>query len=187
MTLPANVYSQSYGLSSSHVWMWELDHKGGWVPIDWCFWIAVLKKTFESPLDCKETKPVNPKGNESWIFIERTDAEAEVPIIGHLMWRVSSLEKTLMLGKTEGGRRDDRGQDGWMASLTQWMWVWAGSGMWWRTGKPGVLQSTGSERVGHDWATEQQRQASPMDGNFIVCMCTCVCGMTWHIQKRLVV
>ena len=76
---------------------------------------------------------------------------------GHLMQRVNSLEKTLMLGKIEGRRkRDDRGWVGWMASSTQWTWVWASSGRWWRTGKPGVLQSTGSQRVGHDWATEQQ-------------------------------
>ena len=69
--------SQSYGFSSSHVWMWELDYKESWAPKNWCFWTVVLEKTLESPLDCKEIKPVNPKGNQSWIFIERTDAEAE--------------------------------------------------------------------------------------------------------------
>ena len=73
--------SQSYVFSSSHVWMWELDHKEGWVPKNWCFWIAVLEKTLESPLDCKEIKPVNPKGNQSWIFFGRTDAEAKVLIL----------------------------------------------------------------------------------------------------------
>ena len=66
---------------SIHVWMWELDHKEGWVPKNWCFWTVVLEKTFESPLDCKEFKPVNPKGNRSWIIIGRTDAEAEAPIL----------------------------------------------------------------------------------------------------------
>jgi len=75
------LYSQSYGFSSIHVWMWELDHKEGWVLKNWCFWTVVLEKTFESPLDCKEVKPINPKGNQSWIFIERTDAEAEAPIL----------------------------------------------------------------------------------------------------------
>ena len=76
---------------------------------------------------------------------------------GHLMQRADSLEKTLTLRKTEGKRRrGSRGWDGWMASLMQWTWVWASSGSWWRSGKPGVLQSTGSQRVGHDWATEQQ-------------------------------
>jgi len=73
--------SQSYGCSSSHVWMWELDHKESWAPKNWCFWTAVLEKTLESPLDCKEIKPVNLKGNQSWIFIRRTDAEAEAPIL----------------------------------------------------------------------------------------------------------
>ena len=70
--------SQSYGFSSSHVWMWELDYKESWVPQNWCFWNVVLEKTLESPLDYKEIKPVNPKGNQSWIFIGRTDAEAPV-------------------------------------------------------------------------------------------------------------
>ena len=73
--------SQSYGFSISHVWMWELDSKESWGPKNWCFWIVVLKKTLESPLDCKEIQPVHPKGNQSWIFIERTDAEAETPIL----------------------------------------------------------------------------------------------------------
>ena len=74
------LYCQSYGFSSSHVWMWELDHKEGWMLKNWCFWTVVLEKTFESPLDCK-IKPVNPKGNKPWIFIRRTDAEAEAPIL----------------------------------------------------------------------------------------------------------
>ena len=73
--------SQSYGFSSSHVWMWELDHKVGWVPKNWCFWTVVLEKILESPLDCKEIQPVHPKGNQSWIFTGRTDAEAETPIL----------------------------------------------------------------------------------------------------------
>ena len=72
--------SQSYGFSSSHVWMWELDYKESWVPKNWCFWTVVLEKTFESPWDCKEIQPVHPKGNESWVFIGRTDVEAEIPI-----------------------------------------------------------------------------------------------------------
>ena len=99
--------SQSYGFSSSHVCMWELDYKEGWASKNWCFWTVVLK-TLESPLDCKEIQPFHPKGNQSWIFIGRTDAEAETPIFGHLMRRTDSLEKTLMLGKSERGRK--RGQ-----------------------------------------------------------------------------
>ena len=96
--------SQGYGFSSSHVWMWELDYKESWAPKNWCIWTVVLEKTLESPLDCKEIQPVHSKGDQSWVFIGRTDAdaEAETPILWHLMWRADSLEKTLMLGKTEG-------------------------------------------------------------------------------------
>ena len=75
------LYSQSYGFSSSQVWMWELNHKEGWASKNWCIWILVLEKTLESPLDSKEIKPVNPKENQPWIFIGRTDAEAEAPIL----------------------------------------------------------------------------------------------------------
>ena len=75
------LYGQSYGISSSQVWMWELDYKESWAPKNWCFWTVVLEKTLESPLDCKEIKPVDPKGNQSWIFIGRTYAEAEAPIL----------------------------------------------------------------------------------------------------------
>ena len=149
--------SQSYGFSSSHVWMWELDHKEGWAPKNWYFWTVVLKKSLESPLDFKEIKPVNPKGNQSGCSLEGLMLKLKPQYFGHLMRRTHSLEKTLMLGKIEGRRR--RGQqrwDGWIASPTQWTWVWVRSGRWWWTGKPGTLQSMGSQRVGHDWATEQQ-------------------------------
>ena len=146
--------SQSYGFSSSHVWMWELDHKESWMPKNWCFWTVVLEKTLESPLDCKETKPVNPKGNQSWIFIGRTDAEAKAPIL----WPPDA--KNWLIGKDpdverlKAGEGDDRGWDGWMASPTWWTWVWASFGKWWWTVYPGVLQSIGLQRVGHDWVTE---------------------------------
>ena len=115
ITLPTNVhYSQSYGFSSSHVWIRELDHKESWVPKNWCFWIMVFKETLEGPLDCKEIQLVHHKGNQSWIFIGRTDAEAEAPILGHLMGRNYSLEETLMLGKIEGRRRRGRRQMRWL-------------------------------------------------------------------------
>ena len=82
ITLPTKVrLVKSYGFSSSHVWMWELDYKESWMPKNWCFWTVVLEKILESPLDCKEIQPVHPKGNQSWIFIGRTDAEAETPIL----------------------------------------------------------------------------------------------------------
>ena len=96
--------SQSYGFSSGHVWMWELDYKESWALKNWCFLTVVLEKTLESPLDCREIQPVHPKGDQSWIFIGRTDAEAERQYFGHLMQRTDSFEKTLMLGKIEGGR-----------------------------------------------------------------------------------
>ena len=85
--------SEMYDFSSSHVWIWELDHKESWAPKYWCSWTVVFEKTVESPLVCKEIKPVYPKGNQSWIFIERTDAEAGSPILCHLTWRTDSLEK----------------------------------------------------------------------------------------------
>ena len=95
--------SQGYGFSSSHVWMWELDYKESWAPKNWCFWTVVLEKTLESPLDCKKIQPVHPKGDQSRVFIGRTDVEAEY--FDHLMQRTDSLEKTLMLGMIEIGRR----------------------------------------------------------------------------------
>ena len=122
-------YSQSYGFSSSHVWMWKLDNKEGWASKNWCFWTVVLEKTLESLLDNKEIKPVNLKGNQPWIFIGRTDSELKLQYFGYLIWRANSFEKTLMLGKIKGRRRRcDRGPYDWMASLTRWMWVWATSG-----------------------------------------------------------
>ena len=81
ITLSTKFHSQGYGFSSGHVWMWELDHKESWAPKNWCFWTVVLEKTLESPLDCKEIQPLHPKGNQSWVFIRRTDAEAETPIL----------------------------------------------------------------------------------------------------------
>ena len=99
-------YSQSYGFFSSHVGMRELDYKEGWALKNWCFQTVVLEKTLESPLDCKEVKPVNPKGNQPWIFIGSTYAEA--PIFWPPVAKSQPLEKTLMLGKIEGGRRRGR-------------------------------------------------------------------------------
>ena len=135
---------------------WTL--KEGWAPKNWCFWTVVLEKTLENPLDCKEFKPVNPKGNQSWIFIGRTDAEAEPPIL----WPPDANSQ--LIGKEPwcwerlktGGVGDNSGWGGWMASPTRCTWVWASSRSWWWTGKkPGMLRSMGLQRVRHNLATEK--------------------------------
>ena len=120
-----------------------------------CFWIVVLKKTLESPLDCKEIQPVHPKGNQSWIFIGRTEVEIETPILWPPMQRTDSFEKTLMLGKIEDRRRRGQQRMRWLYGITDSMNMsLINSRSWWWTGKPGMLQSMESGRVGHDWVTE---------------------------------
>ena len=148
--------SQSFGFSSSHVWMWELDHKERWAPKNWCFWTVVLGKTLESPLDYKEIQTVHPKVNQSWIFIGRTDAEAEMLILQPPWCKELAHWKRPWCWERLKVRREgnDRGWDDWMASLTRGIWVWASSGSWWWTGKSGLLQSMGSQRVRHNWVTE---------------------------------
>ena len=146
--------SQSYDFSSSQLWMCKLDYKKSWAPKNWCFWTVVLERNLESPLNCKEIKLINTKGNQSCIFIGRTDAEAETPILWSLDAKNWSLEKRLMLGKIEGRRRR-RQKIIWLdGSPTLWTWVWARSGGWWWTGKPHVLQPMESWRVGLHWLTE---------------------------------
>ena len=136
--------------------MWELDYKESWVLKNCCFWTMVLGKTLESPLDYKDIQPVHPKVNQSWIFIGRTDVEAETPIFGHPMPRTDSFEKRPWCWERlkAGGEGDNRGQDGWMASRTQRTWSWAGSESWWWTWKPGMLQFMESQRVRHNWPIE---------------------------------
>ena len=135
--------------------MWELDCDESWAPKNWCFWTVVLEKTLESPLDCKDIQPVYPKGDQFWDFFGRNDAKAETPVL----W--PPHVKSWLIGKDSdaggigaGGEGDNRGWDGWMASPTQWIWVWVNSGSWWWTGRPGVLQFMGSQRVGNYWETE---------------------------------
>ena len=113
--------NQSYGFSSSRVWILELGYKESWAPKNWCFWTVVLKKTLESPLDHKEIKPVNPKGNESWIFIGRTDAKADAPILWPPDGKNWLLGKTLMLGKIEGKRRRGQQRMRWLDGITDLM------------------------------------------------------------------
>ena len=100
--------------------MWELDYKESWALMNWCFWTVVLEKTLESPMDCKEIQPVHPK-DQSWTFIGRTDAEAEIPIFAHLMWRGESFEKTLMLGKIEGRRIRRQQRMRWLDGITDFV------------------------------------------------------------------
>ena len=113
--------SPGYGFSSGHVWMWELDYKESWASKNWCFWTVVLEKTRESPLDCKEIQPVYPKGNQSWIFIGRTDAEGETPILWPSDPRADSFEKTLMLRKIESRRRRGWQRMRWLDGITDSM------------------------------------------------------------------
>ena len=143
ITLPTKgPSSQGCGFSSSHVWIWELDCEESWVLKNWWFWTVVLEKTLESPLNCKEIHPVNPKENQSWIFIGRPDAEAETPILWLPNVKNRLIGKTLTLGKNEGGRRRGRQRMKWLDGITDAMtWVWLGSRSWWWTGKPSLLQS----------------------------------------------
>ena len=143
ITLPTKVcLAKAMAFFSSHIWMWGLDHKESWAVKNWCFWTVLLEKTLESPLDCKEFQPVHPKGNQSWIFTGRIDAEAEALVLWPpgvkkwLIWKGPDAGMT-------GGEGDDRGGDGWRASPPWWTWVWASSGCWWWTGRPGALQSMG--------------------------------------------
>ena len=116
--------SQGHGFSSSHIWMRELDYKESWTLKNWCFWSMVLEKTLESSLDCKEIKPVNPKGNQSWTFIGRTDAEAEALILwppNAKSWIFGEKKNTLMLGKIEGRRRREWQRMRWLDGITDSM------------------------------------------------------------------
>ena len=154
MTSP---YSQSYGFSTNHLWVWKLDRKEGWGQKNWCFWTVVLENILESPLGFRESKTINPKGKQPWIFIGRTDAEAEAPLLwptnakNWLIGRDPDTRKRLRAGR-EGS---DRGWDSWIVGWHHWLngnefeqtpGVGDEQG-----GRPGVLQSTGLQRVGHDW------------------------------------
>ena len=160
--------SQGYGFSSDHVWMWELDCEEGWMPKNWCFWTVVLEKTLESLLDCKEVQPVHPKGDQSWVSIGRTDAKAETWILWPPHAELTHWKRPWCWEGLGAGREgDDRGWDGWMALLTPWTWVWVNSWGWWWTGRPGMLQFMGSQRVRHDWATELNWLLDLMEATYL--------------------
>ena len=158
-------YSQSYGFSSSHVWMWELDHKESWAPKNWCFWTVVLEKTLESPLDCKEIKPINPKGNQSWIFIGRTDAEAEAPILWPPDVKSQLIRKDPDAGKDwrqEGkGMTEDK-----MVGWHQWL-----SGHEFEQ-TPGDGEGQGDMVFCSPWGRKELDMTEPLKNNS---MCTVIC------------
>ena len=122
---------QGYGFSSSHIWIWELDYKERWAPKNWCLCTVVLEKILESSLDCKEIQPVYPKGNQSWIFIGGLMLKLKLQYFGYLMRRTDSLENTVIPGKVEGRRRQQK---------MRWL--------------DGITASMGRQRVRHDWMTE---------------------------------
>ena len=150
--------SQSYGFSSSHVWMGELDYKESWALKNWCFWTMVLEKTLESPLDSRRTNQSILKEISPEYSLEGLMLKLKLQHFGHLM-QLTSWKKPWCWERLKvGGEGDDRGWDGWMASPTRWTWVWVNSGSWWWTGKPGVLQSMVLQKAGHDWVTELSHQ-----------------------------
>ena len=110
--------SQSYGFSSSHIWMWELDHKESWALKNWCFWTVVLEKTLESPSDCKEFTPVNPKGNQPWLLIGSADAEAETPILWPPNAKSWFIGKDPDAGKVQGKEEKGHQRMRWLDGIT---------------------------------------------------------------------
>ena len=153
----------------------------------WCFRIMMLEKTLESPMDCKENKAVNPKGNQPWIFIGRTDAKASV------LWPPDAKRLWCWERLTAGGEGDDRGWGSEWLSLTWWTWVWANSWRWWRTEKPGVLHSTGSQSWTwlSDWTTKggdrwvAKMVASPLWVGQDWCLITVISGNFSTLKRKL--
>ena len=150
--------SPGYGFSSSHLWMWELDYKESWALKNWCFWTMVLEKTLESPLN-KKIQPVHPKGNQSWMFIERTDVEAKTPILwppdvkSWLIWKDPDAGK-YWRWEEKGTTEDEMvGWHHWFNGHMSLSKLQETLSRWW-SGRPGMLQSMGSQRVGHNWETE---------------------------------
>ena len=133
--------------------MWELDCEEGWAPKN-CFELWCWRRLLRVPWTARRSSQSILKEINPGCSLEGMMLKLKLQYFGHLMRWVVSLEKTLMLRLRAGGKGDERGWDGWMASRTQWTWVWVNSGSWWWTGRPGMLQFMGSQRVGHDWVTE---------------------------------
>ena len=137
------------------VCMWELDYREGWAPKNWCFWTVVLDKTLESPLECKEIQPVHPKGNHPRCSLEGLMLKLKLQYLATWCEELTHWKRPWCWERLRaGGEGDDRGWDAWLASVTWLTWVWVDSGSWWWTGRPGVLQFVGSQRVRHNWVTE---------------------------------
>ena len=148
--------SQSYCFSSCHVWLWELDYKESWVPKNWYFWTVVLEKTLGESLGL-QGDPTSPSLRKSVLNIHWRDWCWSSNSNTFTTWceELTHLKRPWCWERLRAeGEEDDRGWDSWMASLTWWTWVWVSSRSWWWTGRPGVLQSMGLQRVRHDWATE---------------------------------
>ena len=148
ITLPTKVHLVKAMVFPMVMYGWELDYKETWVLKNWSFWTVVLEKTLESPLDCKEIQPVHPKGDQSWVFIGRTDVEADTPIL----WPPDA--KSWLIGKDLDAGRDWGQEEKGMAEDETAGWVWVDCAPWVWTRRPGLLRFIGSQRVRHDWATE---------------------------------
>jgi len=134
--------------------MWELDYKESWVRKNWCFWTVVLEKILESPFTARRSnqsilREISPKYSSEGLMLK-----LKLNTLATWCKELTHWKRLCCWERLKAGKGDYRGQDGWMASPTWWIWVWASSGSWWWTGEPGVLQSMGSQRVRHDWKTE---------------------------------
>ena len=147
--------SQGYVFSSSHVWMWELDFKESWAPKNWCFWTVVLRRLLRVPWTARRSnrsilKEISPGYSLAGLMLK-----LKLQYLATWCEELTHLKRPWCWERLRaGGEGDYREWDGWMASPTQWTWVWVNSSSWWWTGRPGVLQFMGSQRVRHDWATE---------------------------------